>query len=89
MAFMSRTREVRMDPAQMLPGARSALVALVPYAGVPGPIARYAQWSDYHTELKSMSQGQGNFTMEFSHYDPVPHAVQQQLEADFKPKEDV
>ena len=42
--------------------------------------------SDYHTELKSMSQGQGNFTMEFSHYDPVPHAIQRQLEADHKPK---
>jgi elongation factor G len=42
--------------------------------------------SDYHTELKSMSQGQGSFTMEFSHYDPVPHAVQQELEKAFKPK---
>lgn len=51
MAFMSRTRAVRMDPGQMLAGARSALVAVVPYGGEPGPIARYAQWSDYHTEL--------------------------------------
>ncbi|PRQ08605.1 tRNA epoxyqueuosine(34) reductase QueG [Enhygromyxa salina] len=51
MAFLSRTRAVRMDPAQMLPGARSALVAVVPYAGEPGPVARYAQWSDYHTEI--------------------------------------
>ena len=42
--------------------------------------------SDYHTELKSMSQGQGSFTMEFSHYDPVPHAVQQELEKAYKPK---
>jgi elongation factor G len=44
--------------------------------------------SDYHTELKSMSQGQGSFTMEFSHYDPVPHAVQQELEKAYKPKEE-
>jgi elongation factor G len=44
--------------------------------------------SDYHTELKSMTQGQGSFTMEFSHYDPVPHAIQQELKAEFKPKED-
>jgi elongation factor G len=43
--------------------------------------------SDYHTELKSMTQGQGTFTMEFSHYDPVPHAIQQELKAEFKPKE--
>jgi elongation factor G len=44
--------------------------------------------SDYHTELKSMTQGQGSFTMEFSHYDPVPRDVQQQLEADYKKKDD-
>ena len=44
--------------------------------------------SDYHTELKSMTQGQGSFTMEFSHYDPVPHAIQQELKAEFKPKEE-
>ena len=43
--------------------------------------------SDYHTELKSITQGQGSFTMEFSHYDPVPQDVQRTLEADFKPKE--
>jgi elongation factor G len=44
--------------------------------------------SDYHAELKSMTQGQGNFTMEFSHYDPVPHGVQKDLEAAHKPKDD-
>jgi elongation factor G len=43
--------------------------------------------SDYHAELNSMTQGQGTFTMEFSHYDPVPHNVQQELAADFKPRE--
>jgi epoxyqueuosine reductase len=53
MQFIRRTAEVRADPSAMLPGARSALVALVPYGGEPGPIARYAQWSDYHTELHS------------------------------------
>ncbi len=43
--------------------------------------------TDYHTDLKSMTQGQGSFTMEFSHYDPVPHEVQRALEAEFKPRE--
>jgi elongation factor G len=43
--------------------------------------------TDYHTELKSMTQGQGTYTMEFSHYDPVPHDVQRQLEADYKPRD--
>jgi elongation factor G len=43
--------------------------------------------ADYHTDLKSMTQGQGSFTMEFSHYDPVPHEVQRALEAEFKPRD--
>jgi epoxyqueuosine reductase len=51
MQFMSRTAQVRARPEQMLEGARSVLVAVVPYDGEPGPVARYAQWSDYHTEL--------------------------------------
>jgi len=37
--------------------------------------------TDYHAELKSMTGGQGSYTMEFSHYDPVPHDVQRDLEA--------
>lgn len=51
MAFMSRTREVRMYPEQMLPGAQSVLVAVVPYKGESSPVARYAQSADYHTVL--------------------------------------
>ena len=51
MAFMRRTRELRMRPEGMLPGARSALVALVPYRGDAGPLARYLQAADYHTEV--------------------------------------
>ena len=43
--------------------------------------------SDYHTELKSVTGGQGSYTMEFSHYDPVQHEVQRQLEGDFKPRD--
>lgn len=51
MEFLARTREVRKDPALMLPGARSVLVAAVPYRGEPGPIARYALAADYHCVL--------------------------------------
>jgi elongation factor G len=43
--------------------------------------------TDYHAELKSMTGGQGSYTMEFSHYDPVPHDVQRNLEADHSPKD--
>jgi elongation factor G len=71
-------RRARISGTESLSGGQVTVKADMPLSAL----------SDYHTELKSMSQGQGSFTMEFSHYDPVPHAVQQQLEADFKPKED-
>jgi elongation factor G len=70
-------RRARISGTESLSGGQVTVKADMPLSSL----------SDYHTELKSMSQGQGSFTMEFSHYDPVPHDVQRQLEADFKPKE--
>ena len=49
MEFMRRTAPVRKRPEQMLAGARSLLVAAVPYRGSSGPVARYARSADYHT----------------------------------------
>ena len=46
MDFIARTRELRRDPSGMLAGARSLLIAVVPYRGGPGRIARYARTSD-------------------------------------------
>jgi elongation factor G len=71
-------RRARISGTESLSGGQVTVKADMPLSAL----------SDYHTELKSMTQGQGSFTMEFSHYDPVPHAVQQQLEADYKPKEE-
>ena len=71
-------RRARISGTENLSGGQVTVKADMPLSTL----------SDYHTELKSMTQGQGTFTMEFSHYDPVPHAVQQELMADFKPKED-
>ncbi len=51
MDFLVRTGEVRKHPEQMLPGARTLLVAAVPYTGEPGPVARYARTRDYHTVI--------------------------------------
>ena len=51
MAFMLRTQEARKDPNFVLEGAKSALVAAIPYDGEQGPIARYAQHQDYHFVL--------------------------------------
>ncbi|NCF63746.1 MAG: elongation factor G, partial [Gammaproteobacteria bacterium] len=70
-------RRARISGTESLSGGQVTVTADMPLSSL----------SDYHTELKSMSQGQGNFTMEFSHYDPVPHAIQKQLEADHKPKD--
>jgi elongation factor G len=70
-------RRARISGTESLSGGQVTVKADMPLSSL----------SDYHTELKSMSQGQGSFTMEFSHYDPVPHQVQQELEAAHKPKE--
>ena len=38
-----------------------------------------AELTDYQTELKSMTGGQGRYTLEMSHYEPVPSPVQKKL----------
>ena len=40
------------------------------------PLAEVAQ---YNTQLRSITGGQGTYTMEFSHYEPVPPFVQQTI----------
>ena len=47
--------------------------------------APLAELGSYQSELKSVTGGAGSFTMELSHYDPVPSNIQQQLVAEFKP----
>lgn len=34
---------------------------------------------DYSTQLRSMTNGRGTYSIAFSHYDPVPHDIQKQL----------
>jgi elongation factor G len=38
----------------------------------------------YAGRLKAITQGQGSFSMELSHYEAVPPGVQQQLATEFK-----
>jgi len=71
-------RRARISGTESLRGGLVTIRADIPLSSL----------SDYHTELKSLTQGQGSFTMEFSHYDPVPSDVQQQLIKAHKPKED-
>jgi elongation factor G len=39
---------------------------------------------DYHSRLKSLSGGDGSFTMDFSHYAPVPEQTQAELVSAFR-----
>jgi elongation factor G len=42
----------------------------------------------YSNELKSMTGGQGSFTMDYSHDEQTPAHIQQEVVAAFKPKHD-
>ena len=67
----------RILGTDILPGDQALIRAIVPLAEV----------SNYQSQLKSVTGGQGSFTMEFSHFDPVPANVQQQIVAAAKPAE--
>jgi elongation factor G len=66
----------RIQGTDMLPGDMAMIRAIVPLAEV----------SNYQGQLKSVTGGQGTFTMDLSHYDPVPGHVMQQIVAEYKPK---
>ena len=38
-----------------------------------------AELNDYQTRLNSLTGGHGSYTIQFSHYDPVPPAQQDQM----------
>jgi elongation factor G len=63
------TRRGHITGMDMLPGGMQSIRASVPLSEV----LRYA------TDLKSMTGGQGSYTLEFKSYEPVPPNVQQQV----------
>jgi len=71
-------RRARISGTESLRGGLVTIRADIPLSSL----------SDYHTELKSLTQGQGTYAMEFSHYDPVPSNVQQDLIKAHRPKEE-
>jgi elongation factor G len=50
--------------------------------------APLSELASYQTRLNSITGGQGGYTVEFSHYDPVPPNVQHQLTSQYKIKEE-
>jgi elongation factor G len=50
--------------------------------------APLAELTDYPTELKAMTGGRGRYSLDLSHYEPVPPPVQRQLSDAWKPKQD-
>jgi elongation factor G len=65
------TKRARVENQDSLPGDLQVIFARAPLAEV----MRYA------AQLGSMTQGQGSYSMEFSHYDQVPGNIQQQIVA--------
>ncbi len=64
-------RRGRIQGMDTLPGGMQAIRATAPLAEV----------MNYNSQLRSITGGQGSYTMEFSHYEPVPGNVQQQIVA--------
>jgi elongation factor G len=71
-------KRARVEDQDSLPGDLAVIKAIAPLA----EMTRYA------AQLGSITQGQGSYTMEFSHYDIVPANVQQQIVAKSKPHEE-
>jgi elongation factor G len=42
----------------------------------------------YQSRLNALTSGQGRYTIDFSHYDPVPPNTQQLLISEFKVRDD-
>lgn len=64
----------RIQGTDMLPGNMALIDALVPLAEV----------GSYQSQLKSMTAGQGTFTMELSHFDALPAHLQDKITAQYK-----
>jgi elongation factor G len=70
------TKRARINGNHSLPGQRATLSALVPLAEV----------CEYQSRLKALTGGQGAYTLQLSHYDPVPPRRQQELKDAWRPR---
>ena len=70
------TKRARINGNDARPGQRATVTALVPLAEI----------TEYQSRLRSLTGGSGVYTMEISHYDPVPPRTQQELMNVWKPR---
>jgi len=71
------TRRARISGNGSLPGQRASVTALAPLAEI----------TDYQSRLKAITGGEGSYTMDLSHYDPVPARKQQELMQAWRPRQ--
>jgi elongation factor G len=69
-------RRGRILGTDTLPGNRLQITAQAPLS----------ELQQYSNQLKSVTGGQGSYTMELDHYEPVPPHIQQQLTTAYKPR---
>jgi len=62
-------RRGRVSQSEALPGGWILIRAEVPLS----------ELQDYESSVKSLTEGQGSFTMEFAHYEPVSPGIQKKL----------
>jgi elongation factor G len=69
-------KRARINGTDALRGGELVIKAQVPLAEV----------GDYSNELKALTAGRGRYSIEFSHYDPVPPNVQKHLVESYRPR---
>jgi len=70
------TKRARISGNDTRSDGLARLTALVPLA----------ELTEYQSRLKSLTGGEGTYTMEFSHYEPVPPRRQQELAQAWRPR---
>ncbi len=70
------SKRARINGTDSIRGDELVIKAQVPLAEI----------TEYQTELKAMTGGQGRYALDFSHYEPVPVNVQRQLMESYRPK---
>jgi elongation factor G len=69
-------------------GTSSGMSASAPGTTLIRGLAPLAELAGYQSRLNALTSGQGRYTIELAHYEPVPPGVQQQLVAAFAVKDD-